>query len=63
MKKGIPALRMFRILAPVLGDQNIVIEDVAIEMATRGRNKPQTTRVLVFLVRPKTSQASRCSRC
>ncbi|MCV7122664.1 hypothetical protein H7H53_05895 [Mycobacterium lacus] len=50
-------------MAPVLGDQNIVIEDVAIEMATRGRNKPQTTRVLVFLVRPKTSQASRCSRC
>ena len=41
----------------------MVIEDVAIETETsRGKN-PTTSEVLVLSVRPKASQAGRCSRC
>jgi len=41
----------------------MVVEDVSIEIETsRGRN-PVTSEVLVLSVRPKASQASRCSRC
>ena len=46
-----------------LGDQNMVIEDVTIETETAGRKKPKTSEILVFSVRPKASQAGRCSRC
>jgi transposase len=54
---------MSRVFAAGLGDQNMVIEDVTIEAEiTRGRN-PTASEVLVFSVRPKASQASRCSRC
>ena len=56
-------MRMSRVFARSLGDQNMVIEDVSVEVETsRGRN-PVSTEVLVFSVRPKASQASRCSRC
>jgi transposase len=41
----------------------MVVEDVSVETETlRGRN-PVTSEVLVFSVRPKASQASRCSQC
>lgn len=54
---------MSRVFAAGLGDQNMVIEDVAIETETsRGKN-PTTSEVLVLSVRPKASQAGRCSRC
>jgi hypothetical protein len=50
------------VFAAGLGDENRVIEDVTIQTETsRGRN-PVTSEVLVFAVRPKASQASRCSR-
>ena len=56
-------MRNSRIFAAALGDQNMVVEDVSIEIETsRGRN-PVTSEVLVLSVRPKASQASRCSRC
>ena len=56
-------MRMSRIFAAGLGDQNMVIEDVTIETETTGQKKPKTSEVLVFSVRPKASQAGRCSRC
>jgi len=56
-------LRMSRVFASGLGDQNMVIEDVTIETETTGRKKPTTSEVLVFSVRLKASQAGRCSRC
>ena len=54
---------MSRVFATGLGDQNMVIEDVTIETETTGRKRPKTSEVLVFSVRPKASQAGRCSRC
>ena len=56
-------MRLSRIFAAGLGDQNMVIEDVTIETETTGRKKPKTSEILVFSVRPKASQAGRCSRC
>lgn len=41
----------------------MVIEDVVIETETTGRKNPNTSEVLVLSVRPKASQAGRCSRC
>jgi len=62
-EEGCTALRMSRVFATGLGDQTMVIEDVAIETETSRGNRPKTTEVLVFSVRPKASQAGRCSRC
>jgi len=56
-------LRIPRVFAAGLGDQNMVIEDVTIETETSRGKRPQTAEVLVFSVRPKASQAGRCSRC
>jgi transposase len=57
-------LRKSRILAAGLGDQNMVVENVDIEVETRQRRKqPVTEEVLVFTVRPKAAAAGRCSRC
>jgi transposase len=56
-------LRMSRVFAVGLGDQNMVVEDVSIEVETsRGKN-PATSEVLVLSVRPKASQTNRCSQC
>jgi transposase len=41
----------------------MVVEDVSIEVETSRGKKPVTSEVLVLSVRPKASQASRCSRC
>ena len=56
-------MRMSRVFATGLGDQNMVIEDVAIETETSRGKRSTTSEVLVFSVRPKASQAGRCSRC
>jgi transposase len=56
-------LRKSRVFAAGLGDQNMVIEDVSIEVETTRGKKPATSEVLVLSVRPKAAQASRCSRC
>lgn len=56
-------MRRSRIFAKVLGDHNMVIEDLAIETETSRRKTPMTSEVLVLTVRPKASQMSRCSRC
>lgn len=56
-------MRMSRVFATGLGDQNMVIEDVTIETETTGRKRPKTSEVLVLSVRAKASQAGRCSRC
>ena len=44
---------MSRVFATGLGDQNMVIEDVAIETETSRGKRPKTGEVLVFTVRPK----------
>jgi transposase len=54
---------MSRVFATGLGDQNMVIEDVTIQTETTRGRSPTTSEVLVFSVRPKASQAGRCSRC
>jgi len=54
---------MSRVFAAGVGDQNMVIEDVAIETETTGRKEPKSSEDLVFSLRPKASQAGRCSRC
>ena len=51
-------MRLSRIFAAGLGDQNMVIEDVTIKTETTGRKKPKTSEVLVFSVRPKATQAA-----
>lgn len=56
-------MRMSRVFATGLGDQNMVIEDVAIETETSRGKRSTPSEVLVFSVRPKASQAGRCSRC
>lgn len=56
-------MRMSRVFATGLGDQNMVIEDVAIETETSRGKRSTASEVLVFSVRPKASQAGRCSRC
>lgn len=56
-------MRNSRIFAAGLGDQNMVIEDVAIETETSRGKRPQTSEVLVLSVRPKAAMAGRCSRC
>ena len=52
----VTALRMSRVFATGLGDQNMVIEDVTIETETTGRKQPKTSEVLVFSVRLKAWQ-------
>jgi len=49
-------LRMSRVFATGLGDQNMVIEDVTIETETSREKQPKATEVLVLSVRPKASQ-------
>jgi hypothetical protein len=62
-EQGATALRKTRLFAKGLADQNMVVEDVSSEVETsRGKN-PVTSEVLVFSVRPKASQTSRCSQC
>jgi transposase len=57
-------LRKSRILAAGLGDQNMVVEGVDIEVETRRRHGEQVCEdVLVFMVRPAAAAAGRCSRC
>ena len=56
-------MRIPRVFATGLGDQNMVIEDVTIQTETTGRKRPKTSEVLVLSVRPTASQAGRCSRC
>jgi transposase len=62
-EEGCTALRKSRVFAAGLGSQNMVIEDVAIETETSRGKQPVTSEVLVLSVRPKASEASRCSRC
>jgi transposase len=54
---------MSRVFAAGLGDHNMVVEGVSIEVETSRGKKPVTSEVLVLSVRPRASQASRCSRC
>ena len=57
-------MRKTRVFAAGLGDQNMIVEGVNIEVETRQRRKqPVTEEVLVFTVRPKAAAAGRCSRC
>ena len=56
-------MRVPRVFAAGLGDQNMVIEDVSVEVETSRARKPQTGEVLVLSVRPKAAEAGRCSRC
>jgi transposase len=56
-------VRKSRIFADALGDQNMVIEDVSVDTETSRGKDPVTSEVMVFSVRPKASQASRCSQC
>ena len=56
-------MRMSRVFATGLGDQNMVIEDMTIETETSREKQPKATEVLVLSVRPKASHARRCSRC
>jgi transposase len=62
-EEGCTALRKSRIFAAGLGGQDMVIEDVAIEAEVSRGKTPTASEVLVFSVRPKAAQASRCSRC
>jgi transposase len=54
---------MSRVFAAGLGDHDMVVEGVSIEVETSRGKKPVTSEVLVLSVRPRASQASRCSRC
>ena len=57
-------MRMSRVFANGLGDQNMVLERVDIEVETRlQRKKPVSSEVLVLRVRPKAAAVRRCSRC
>lgn len=56
-------MRKSRVFATVLGGQDMVIDNVMIETETSRGKAPVTSEVLVFEVRPKANQASRCSRC
>lgn len=56
-------MRKSRIFAEALGDENMVVEDVAIETETSRGSNPVISEVLVLSVRPKASQVGRCSRC
>ena len=56
-------MRTSRVFARVLADENLVVEDVAIETETTRGKAPVTAEVLVVSVRPKATAASRCSRC
>jgi transposase len=62
-EEGWTALRMSRVFAAALAGQDTVVEDVTIETETSRGRSPVTSEVLVFSVRPKASQVSRCSRC
>ncbi|UQX10349.1 ISL3 family transposase [Candidatus Mycobacterium methanotrophicum] len=56
-------MRNSRVFARALGGQDMVVEDVSIEVETSRAKTPVSSEVLVFSVRPKASQTSRCSRC
>ncbi|MGZ5398346.1 MAG: ISL3 family transposase [Mycobacterium sp.] len=62
--EGWTALRKSRIFAGGLGDQNMIVEGVNIEVETRRRRMEQACQeVLVFTVRPRAAAVGRCSRC
>ena len=55
-------MRMSRVFANSLGDQNMVLESVDIEVETRLKGKqPVSSEVLVLRVRPKAGELGRCS--
>jgi len=54
---------MSRVFAVGLGDQNMIVEDVAVEVETSRGRSGNASEVLVFSVRPKAAEAGRCSRC
>ena len=56
-------MRKSRVFAAGLGDQNMVVEDVSVEVETTRGKWPKTSEVLVFSVRPKAAQTSRCCDC
>lgn len=56
-------MRRSKVSEALVGDQNMVIEGVTIETETSRGMQPKTSEVLVLSVRPKASQAGRCSRC
>lgn len=56
-------MRKSRVFAAGLGSQNMVVEDVAVETETSRGKQRVTSEVLVLSVRPKASQARRCSQC
>ncbi len=56
-------MRRSKISEALVGDQNMVIEGVTVETETSRGKQPKTSEVLVLSVRPKASQAGRCSRC
>ncbi|HUH72036.1 MAG TPA: transposase family protein [Mycobacterium sp.] len=56
-------MRISRVFGAGLGEQNMVIEGVAVETETSRRKRPVISEVLVLSVRPKASQAGRSSRC
>jgi transposase len=62
-EQGVTALRRTRIFAAGLGDQNMIVEDVSVEVETSRGRDPVTSEVLVFSVRPIAAQAGRCSQC
>jgi len=62
-EEGGTALRRSKISEALVGDQNMVIEGVTVETETSRGKQPKTSEVLVLSVRPKASQAGRCSRC
>jgi transposase len=63
-EEGCTALRMSRVFASGLGDPNMVIEGVDLQVETRRRRgQLVASEVLVISVRPKAAAARRCSRC
>src|ERR1700730_13313047 len=55
---------MSRVVAAGLGDQNMVIEGVDLQVETRRRHgQSVSSEVLVMCVRPRAAAAGRCSRC
>ena len=57
-------MRKNRVFGEAVGGPNMVVEDVTVEVESRQKLKETVTdEVLVFRVRPKASQAGRCSRC
>jgi transposase len=63
-REGCTTLRKNRVFAEAVGGPNLVVEDVTVEVETRQKGKQTVSdEVLVIRVRPKSSQAGRCSQC